>query len=48
MVTFLAGAGVLLVAGDLLIAFRWRIGSRQALRNVSLSLEWQNDYSLSH
>jgi hypothetical protein len=41
-------AGALLGTGGLPAAFSMGVGSWQAVRNVTLSLEWQNDYSLSH
>lgn len=34
--------------GGLPAAFSMGVGSWQAVRNVTLSLEWQIDYSLSH
>jgi hypothetical protein len=40
--------GALPGIGGLPAAFSMGVGSWQAVRNVTLSLEWQNDYSLSH
>jgi hypothetical protein len=42
------GTDVLHGTGGLPAAFSMGVGSWQAVRNVTLSLEWQNDYSLSH
>jgi hypothetical protein len=48
MVTVEIDPGALLGTGSLPAAFSMGVGSWQAVRNVTLSLEWQNDYSLSH